>query len=141
MRVKCKKCGDIVENKSRRKFWCNCGKVMIDGGNDRIKVAGGPSNILFVDDNYNELPKAAQHVIKNSRFGREGSLTAKILYVNDLETKSPIIRELESMKERIESLYSFYHGEVAYVDIENAINQRIAELRKINYLFVCRYFD
>ena len=83
MKIKCKKCGDIIESKSRHDMvWCKCGKVAIDGGNEYVKISGFLEDIAFVDENNNEFPKAVQHTIKNSRYGKNGSLTAKILCVD-----------------------------------------------------------
>jgi hypothetical protein len=32
-RIKCRKCGDIIESKSRHDFvWCKCKSVAVDGG-------------------------------------------------------------------------------------------------------------
>lgn len=41
MKIKCKKCGDIIESKSRHDMvWCKCRAIAIDGGNDYIKITG-----------------------------------------------------------------------------------------------------
>lgn len=37
-KVKCKKCGDIIESKDRHDFeWCSCGSVGVDGGKDYLR--------------------------------------------------------------------------------------------------------
>lgn len=37
-KIRCKKCGDIIESKSRHDFvTCKCGKVSLDGGHDYIR--------------------------------------------------------------------------------------------------------
>lgn len=39
--AKCKKCGDIIESKSRHDFVeCSCGAIFVDGGNDYIRRGG-----------------------------------------------------------------------------------------------------
>ncbi len=37
-KIKCKKCGDVIESTYRWDFkWCKCGRVAVDGGKDYIK--------------------------------------------------------------------------------------------------------
>lgn len=37
-RIKCKKCGDIIESMNRHDFkWCSCGQCAVDGGHDYLK--------------------------------------------------------------------------------------------------------
>lgn len=39
--IKCVKCGDIIESKSRHDFvTCGCGSVSVDGGNDYLRRIG-----------------------------------------------------------------------------------------------------
>lgn len=43
MKIKCKKCGIIIESKHRHNMvWCNCGAISIDGGDEYIKISGLP---------------------------------------------------------------------------------------------------
>ena len=40
-KIKCKKCGDVIESKSRHDFKsCSCGAVSVDGGLDYIRRCG-----------------------------------------------------------------------------------------------------
>ena len=40
-KIKCKKCGDIIESKSTNEYKrCSCGAVAIDGGKDYLKRIG-----------------------------------------------------------------------------------------------------
>lgn len=40
-KIKCKKCGDIIESKSTYDYKrCSCGAVAIDGGKDYLKRIG-----------------------------------------------------------------------------------------------------
>ena len=40
-KIKCKKCGDIIESKSTNEYKrCSCGAVSIDGGKDYLKRIG-----------------------------------------------------------------------------------------------------
>ena len=37
-RIKCKRCGDIIESTHRHDFkWCSCGQCAVDGGYDYLK--------------------------------------------------------------------------------------------------------
>ena len=48
-RIKCKKCGDVIESKNRHDFQsCSCGAVSVDGGLDYIRRCGE-------EDDYEEL--------------------------------------------------------------------------------------
>lgn len=53
-KIKCKKCGDIIESKSTNYYKrCSCGVVAIDGGKDYLKRIGN-------EEDYEELS-----IIKN----------------------------------------------------------------------------
>ena len=40
-RIKCKKCGEIIEGTSRHDFkFCKCGAVAVDGGKDYLRRVG-----------------------------------------------------------------------------------------------------
>ena len=40
-RIKCKKCGAIIESTSRHDFkFCKCGAVAVDGGKDYLRRVG-----------------------------------------------------------------------------------------------------
>lgn len=44
-RIKCKKCGDVIEPLYRWDFkWCKCGAVAVDGGKDYMKRTGNPED-------------------------------------------------------------------------------------------------
>ena len=48
-KIKCKKCGDIIESKSTNDYKrCSCGAVVVDGGKDYLKRMGN-------EENYEEL--------------------------------------------------------------------------------------
>ncbi len=47
-RIKCKKCGDIIESKHRHDFkWCKCNSIAVDGGKDYLKRIGDAD--LFIE--------------------------------------------------------------------------------------------
>lgn len=59
-RVKCKKCGDIIESKSVHDcVWCSCHSIMTDGGLDYIHRGGNWDDMEPMDEWYdpNEPPK------------------------------------------------------------------------------------
>ncbi len=40
-KIKCKKCGDIIESKSVHDLkWCSCGSVAVDGGTEYLRRIG-----------------------------------------------------------------------------------------------------
>ena len=48
-KIKCKKCGDIIESKSINDYKkCSCGAVAVDGGKNYLKRMGD-------EENYEEL--------------------------------------------------------------------------------------
>lgn len=51
-RVRCNKCGDVIESKSRHDFVsCSCGAIGLDGGHDyqRLVLARGVKGDDFTD--------------------------------------------------------------------------------------------
>ena len=54
-KIKCKKCGDIIESKSTNDYKrCSCGAFAVDGGKDYLKRIG-------IEEEYEELS-----IIKNT---------------------------------------------------------------------------
>ena len=48
-KIKCKKCGDIIESKNTNDYKrCSCGAVAVDGGKDYLKRIGN-------EEDYEEL--------------------------------------------------------------------------------------
>mgnify|MGYP006873024419 CR=1 FL=1 len=40
-RIRCKKCGEIIESHTVHEFkWCSCGAVAVDGGKDYLRRCG-----------------------------------------------------------------------------------------------------
>ena len=45
--VKCRKCEDIIESKTRHDFvMCKCKTIFTDGGQDYIRRGGAPENMI-----------------------------------------------------------------------------------------------
>lgn len=54
-RIKCKRCGDIIESVYGHDFvWCSCGSCAVDGGTSYLKRAWA-SNGEIPEDVYEEL--------------------------------------------------------------------------------------
>lgn len=52
-KIRCKKCGDIIESKTRHDFkWCSCKSVAVDGGKDYLRRLGN-------FDDFEELSKSS----------------------------------------------------------------------------------
>ena len=50
-RIKCKKCGEIIESTSRHDFkFCKCGAVAVDGGKDYLRRVGNKDDYEGRDD-------------------------------------------------------------------------------------------
>lgn len=44
-KIRCKKCGDVIESKNRHDFVrCSCGKVAVDGGHVYLRRLGNPND-------------------------------------------------------------------------------------------------
>ena len=53
-KIKCKRCGDIIESINRHDFVnCKCGAVAVDGGKDYLRRCGNP-------DDWEELSKCEE---------------------------------------------------------------------------------
>lgn len=58
-KIKCKKCGDIIESKSTNDYKkCICGAVAVDGGNQYLKRIGN-------EEDYEELSVFNSNITKN----------------------------------------------------------------------------
>ena len=45
-RIKCKKCGDVIESTFTHDFrFCTCGAIAVDGGHEYLKRYGNPEDI------------------------------------------------------------------------------------------------
>jgi hypothetical protein len=45
-RIRCRKCGDIIESKTRHDYvTCKCGAVAVDGGSSYIRRIGNPADM------------------------------------------------------------------------------------------------
>lgn len=54
-KIKCKKCGDIIESKTTNNLnRCSCGAVAVDGGKDYLKRIGN-------EEDYKELSIIKKH--------------------------------------------------------------------------------
>lgn len=57
-KIRCRKCGDIVESVSRHDFkMCSCGAVGVDGGHDYLRRTGKK-------EDYEELSETSEEKMK-----------------------------------------------------------------------------
>lgn len=48
--AQCRKCGDVIESKSRHDFvTCKCGAIFVDGGTDYIHRGGNSEDFMEVE--------------------------------------------------------------------------------------------
>ena len=60
-KIKCKKCGDVIESTYRHDFkFCKCGAVAVDGGKAYLRRVG-------YEEDYEELSEVEKEVILKSR--------------------------------------------------------------------------
>ena len=60
-KIKCKKCGDVIESTYRHDFkFCKCGAVAVDGGKDYFRRLG-------YEEDYEELNKVEKDNDKNNK--------------------------------------------------------------------------
>lgn len=44
-KVRCTKCGDILQSMNRHDFkWCKCKTIAVDGGGEYLKLTGNPGD-------------------------------------------------------------------------------------------------
>ncbi|MBQ3469044.1 MAG: hypothetical protein IJH18_03165 [Bacilli bacterium] len=50
-KIKCKKCGDVIESKSKNDYKrCSCGAVAVDGGKDYLKRIGNEEDYVDISE-------------------------------------------------------------------------------------------
>ena len=68
-KIRCKKCGDIIESKTRHDFrTCSCGAVAVDGGCDYLKRTGNY-------EDWEELSEVEQLKHRDNRKERSYAIT------------------------------------------------------------------
>lgn len=73
-KIKCKKCGDIIESTSVHDFkWCLCGAVAVDGGHEYLRRVGNEED--FEDLSYVmklvEIKTDGFKIIKNALYKKD----------------------------------------------------------------------
>lgn len=101
--IKCKKCGDVIESKTRHDFKeCSCKACYVDGGLDYCRVGGKLEDIEFLTE-YADVPA---YIIEYMSF-------SGIYKTSSFENLDEIINHWEregTYKIRV----SKEHGEVVY---------------------------
>jgi hypothetical protein len=50
-RIRCRKCGDIIESKTRHDYvTCKCGAVAVDGGSSYMSALGNPADMEELEE-------------------------------------------------------------------------------------------
>ncbi len=50
-KIKCKKCGDVIESKHLNDFkWCKCNSIAVDGGKDYLKRIGNLNSYIELSE-------------------------------------------------------------------------------------------
>lgn len=50
-KIKCMKCGDIIESEHQHDFkWCSCKSVAVDGGKEYLRRLGEPEDIIEMSE-------------------------------------------------------------------------------------------
>lgn len=56
-RARCRRCGDVVESRSRHDLvTCQCGAIAVDGGQDYERRIGEPEDFEEIDDALPDRP-------------------------------------------------------------------------------------
>ena len=76
-RIRCRKCGDILQSKYRHDFqMCKCGSCYIDGGNDYCRVGGKKEDIEWID---RKDKKKVKYIFENCK----EIINKKIYFISD----------------------------------------------------------
>lgn len=103
-KLKCKKCGDIIESKHRHDFkWCKCHSCYIDGGNEYLRVGGNEENYEIIDaieDN------KKIYFISDTHFNHENIIKyCNRPYKNKIEMNEDIIKKWNEVVTDEDTIY------------------------------------
>ena len=71
-RIRCRKCGDILQSKYRHDFkMCRCGSCYIDGGDDYCRVGGDKKDIEWIDRKENKRKQLRYNGYTEGKFGEK----------------------------------------------------------------------
>ena len=96
-RIKCKKCGEIIESTSRHDFkFCKCGAVAVDGGKDYLRRVGSKEDyeelVEYEGSQYVLATELVESVAKACGWDMDGVKTVGIAAGKQLERIKPAIR-------------------------------------------------
>ncbi len=73
--IKCRRCGDIIESKSRHDYVeCSCGACFVDGGLDYCRIGGYPEDY----ESLTEYEKVPEYKVKLKSFPFESLVLGSI---------------------------------------------------------------
>ena len=106
--AKCKRCGDIIESKSRHDFqMCSCGSIFVDGGTDYIRRGGDPEDF---DEEYDRLHGIKpEHEERDEDDEQEKALRERVMEI-DRKYGSSMLRMLVEMigEDQLMNIYVDY---------------------------------
>ena len=71
-RIRCRKCGDILQSKYRHDFkMCRCGSCYIEGGDDYCRVGGDKKDIEWIDRKENKRKQLRSNWYTEGKFGEK----------------------------------------------------------------------
>lgn len=106
--AKCKKCGDIIESKSRHDFqMCSCGSIFVDGGTDYIRRGGDPEDFDEEYDRLHGIKSAPEEMDEGDE--QEKALKEKAMEI-DREYGSAMLKMLVEMigEDQLMNIYVDY---------------------------------
>ena len=103
-KIKCKKCGDIIESKSTNDYKkCSCGAVAVDGGKDYLKMMGN-------EENYEEEQNMESRTIKLNNGIEIDRVGLGFWEVRGAEAEKTLASAVEAGYRRIDTAM-YYHNE------------------------------
>ena len=94
--IRCLKCGDVIESKSKHDFkYCSCGSCFVDGGCSYVHIGGNQDDIEILTE-YEEVPGC--HITVYLHYG---GTTDFNIAIDKLDT---IIENYEGMWHYIEAI-------------------------------------
>ena len=105
-KARCKKCGDIIESKTRHDYkWCSCGNCAVDGGHDYLRRC-------WKTDDWEDISEV-----------KEVEVEPKYEIGDIVVFTHPI--DLFELKGKITSVDTYYNSTLIYYDIMLLNGERV----------------
>ena len=138
-RIKCKKCGDILQSKYRHDFqMCKCGSCYIDGGDDYCRVGGEKEDIEWIDRNdkkqfkylfdyCEEILNKKIYFISDTHFNHKNIIKYCSRPFKDVEEMNKVL--IENWNNTVTDFDTIFHlGDVALTN-ESEMKEIISKLK------------